>query len=192
MVRLSLISSFSFQYIFDKYIQTYNLCLEKLLFWISRKKFEPWTSRSLAWRYYWRYPASIEFIGLTLSSKQYQTRSFYFLLYFIFLVCDTICHLLTGQLTSLLFFYSGVLNQIIKCKIYNLRLVKLQFRYFKREFRTWLEIRTLDFQISNLTLYHFNYPDSIDSIGLNFSVESNAMEGVFLVSIAICYHLIGE
>ena len=49
---------------------------------------------------------------------------------------------------------------------------------FKRNIQTWIEIRTLDFQISSLVLYHFSYPHSIDGTGLNFSLESNAMQGM--------------
>ena len=44
---------------------------------------------------------------------------------------------------------------------------------FKRKIRTWNEIQYSDFQMSSLALCHFSYPGSIDSLGINISLESN-------------------
>ena len=50
------------------------------------------------------------------------------------LVCDSICHRLTGKLTSSSFIYSDVLNQIDKSKqTSNLCLVKLQFHISRKK-----------------------------------------------------------
>ena len=55
----------------------------------------------------------------------------------------------------------------------------LTFRFkFKRKIRTWTGIRISDFYISVLALYHLSYPGSIKDTDLNFSLESNAMQGV--------------
>ena len=73
-------------------------------------EFEPRTSRSLAWHsYYLSYPGSIDSTGLNFSPQSNAMQGI--------VVCDTICHHLTGELTLSLFLYSQVLNQIDK---YNL------------------------------------------------------------------------
>ena len=49
---------------------------------------------------------------------------------------------------------------------------------FKGKIRTWTGILPLDLQISSLALYHLSYPDSVNSIGQNLSLESNGMQGI--------------
>ena len=62
---------------------------------------------------------------------------------------------------------------------------------FKINIRRWTEIQTSDLQISILALYNLNYPSSINSIGENISLESNALQG-FVVFDTICHPLICE
>ena len=86
--------------------------------------------------------------------------------------------------TNFVFIYSGVLNQIDKW------LVKFKFK-FKTRILVWIRIQISDLQISSLALYHLSYPGSIDDTGLNFSLESNAMQGAFVCD-TVCPRLTGE
>ena len=49
------------------------------------------------------------------------------------------------------------------------------------------KIRNSNLQISSLALYHLSYPGSIDGTGLNFSIESNAMQGIVVYDTAIIW-----
>jgi hypothetical protein len=42
-----------------------------------------------------------------------------------------------------------------------------------------------------IDLYHLSHPGSIDGTGLNFSLESNAIQGA-VVSDTICHNFTGE
>jgi hypothetical protein len=77
------------------------------------------------------------------------------------LVCDTFCHQLTGELTSSLFLYSDVLNQMISGnKLIICFLQNYNFRFQEKN-------SNLDWDL----ISHFSYPGSVDGIGLNVSLE---------------------
>ena len=52
------------------------------------------------------------------------------------------------------------------------------------------KIRTSVLQISSLALYRLSYPRLFDDAGLNYSFESNAMQGVVVCDIS--HHMTGE
>ena len=57
----------------------------------------------------------------------------------------------------------------------------LIFYPFKSKTRIW----TSDLLISSLALYRLSYPGSINDAGINFSLESNAMQGVVVCDTVI-------
>jgi hypothetical protein len=74
------------------------------------------------------------------------------------LVSNTICHSLTGELTSSLFHYFHVLNDIDVET--DSQFVTYEFDNLR--FRPWIVIGNSDLQISSLALHHLSYSGSID------------------------------